>query len=90
MLRCSGVLFITQICCWTPYAVIVSPHVIFAIQICQINPLNFQYLISCMLHSIGLIQFCTVESHMKWDVELALSKLTGIKNTLWTKTKPLL
>ena len=24
MLRCSGVLFITQICCWTPYAVIVS------------------------------------------------------------------
>jgi len=22
MLRCSGVLFITQICCWTPYAVI--------------------------------------------------------------------
>ena len=26
MLRCSGVLFITQICCWTPYAVIVSPQ----------------------------------------------------------------
>ena len=27
MLRCSGVLFITQICCWTPYAVIVSPQI---------------------------------------------------------------